>query len=108
MVAVGDAPEGIVVGSSGTGAIAVRNPDGIALFDASTGAVRQTVATAGPARHLELAGPGGPVLVPLESSDELSEVQLNDGRVLSTATGVGRQPHDAVLTSSGTVVVTSE
>jgi YD repeat-containing protein len=38
----------------------------------------------------------------------LSEVQLNDGRVLSTATGVGRQPHDAVLTSSGTVVVTSE
>jgi YD repeat-containing protein len=108
VVAVGDAPEGIVVGSSGTGAIAVRNPDGIALFDASTGAVRQTVATAGPARHLELAGPGGPVLVPLESSDELSEVQLNDGRVLSTATGVGRQPHDAVLTSSGTVVVTSE
>jgi YD repeat-containing protein len=108
VVAVGDAPEGIVVGSSGLGAIAVRNPDGITLFDAGTGAVRQTVATTGSARHLELAGPDGPVLVPLESSDELSEVQLNDGRVLSTATGVGRQPHDAVLTSSGTVVVTSE
>ena len=108
MAPIGDGPEGIVIGVSGVGAVAVRNPDGIMLFDAATGSVRQTVPTSGSARHLELAAPDGPVLVPLEASNELSEVALSDGRVLSTAQGVGRQPHDAVLTSSGTVVVTSE
>jgi YD repeat-containing protein len=108
VVPIGDGPEGVVVGSSGTGAVAVRNPDGIALFDAATGVVRQRIPTRGSARHLELAGADGPVLVPLEASNELSEVVLGDGRVLSTVTGVGRQPHDAALTSGGTVVVTSE
>jgi YD repeat-containing protein len=108
VVPIGDAPEGIVVGSSGVGAVAVRNPDGIALFDAATGAVRQTIPTSGSARHLQLAGPDGAVLVPLEASNELFEVMLSDGQVLSTATGVGRQPHDAALTSGGTVVVTNE
>jgi DNA-binding beta-propeller fold protein YncE len=106
--AIGNAPEGIAVGISGIGAVAVRDPDGIEIFDATTGAVRQTVPTNGAARHLELAGPNGPVVAPLEASNELSEVSLTDGRVLSTATGVGRQPHDAALTSSGTIVVTNE
>ena len=108
VVSIGNAPEGIVVAASGIGAVAVRNPDGVVIFDAATGALRQTVHTVGAARHLELAGPNGPVLVPLESSDELSELSLGDGRVLSTATGVGHQPHDAAMTSSGTVVVTNE
>ena len=108
VVPIGNAPEGIVIGTSGVGAVAVRNPDGVELFDATTGAVRQTIPTQGAARHLELAGTDGPVLVPLEASNELSEVSLPDGRVLSTATGVGRQPHDAAHTASGTVVVTNE
>ena len=55
-----------------------------------------------------LAGPDGPVLVPLESSNELCELSLADGRVVSTAAGVGRQPHDAVQTAGGTIVVTNE
>ncbi|MDT5087723.1 MAG: hypothetical protein QOG47_430 [Mycobacterium sp.] len=103
-----NAPEGIVVGTSGVGAVAVRNPNGIKLIDATTGVVRQTVPTPGAARHLSLAGPDGPVLAPLESSDQLCELSLADGRVLSTATGVGRQPHDAVQTAGGTIVVTNE
>ncbi|MEV8237883.1 hypothetical protein AB0O58_24160 [Rhodococcus sp. NPDC080181] len=102
------APEGIVVGTSGIAAAGVREPDGVVLFDAATGAVRQMVQTTGAPRHLSLAGPDGPVLVPLEGSDELLEVALNDGAILSTATGVGRQPHDAVLTSGGTIVATNE
>lgn len=102
------APEGIVVGTSGIAAAGVREPDGVVLFDAATGAVRQMVPTTGAPRHLSLAGPDGPVLVPLEGSDELLEVALNDGAILSTATGVGRQPHDAVLTSGGTIVATNE
>ncbi|HEY1840226.1 MAG TPA: hypothetical protein VGG53_08385 [Mycobacterium sp.] len=108
VVPVGNAPEGIVVGTSGVGAVVVRNPNGIKLIDAVTGAVRQTVPTVGAVRHLSLAGPNGPVLVPLESSNELSELTLADGRVTSTAAGVGRQPHDAVQTAGGTIVVTNE
>ncbi|CCQ14840.1 putative uncharacterized protein [Rhodococcus sp. AW25M09] len=102
------APEGVVVGTSGIAAAAVREPDGVVLFDAATGAVRQMVPTTGAPRHLSLAGPDGPVLAPLEGSDELVEVSLDDGAILSTATGVGRQPHDAVSTSDGTIVATNE
>jgi len=102
------APEGVVVGTSGIAAAGVREPDGVVLFDAATGAVRQMVSTTGAPRHLSLAGPDGPVLVPLEGSDELLEISLADGAILSTATGVGRQPHDAVQTSDGTIVATNE
>ncbi|GGG20441.1 hypothetical protein GCM10007304_37900 [Rhodococcoides trifolii] len=108
VVPIGNAPEGIVIGTSGIGAVSVREPDGIELFDATTGAVRQTVPTEGSARHLSLAGPDGPVLVPLEQSDEFSQLSLADGSVTSTASMVGRQPHDAVRTSDGTIVVTNE
>lgn len=108
VVPIGNAPEGIVVAESGIGAVAVRNPDGVALIDAISGAVRQTIPTDGAARHLSLAGPDGPVLVPLEASNELCELTLADGRVESTAVGVGRQPHDAARTAGGTIVVTNE
>jgi YD repeat-containing protein len=108
VVSIGNAPEGIVIGTSGIGAVAVRNPDGVELIDAATGAVRQTVPTRGAARHLSLAGPNGPVLVPLEGSNELCELTLADALVISTAAGVGRQPHDAARTDAGTIVVTNE
>ncbi len=108
VVPIGNAPEGIVIAESGIGAVAVRNPDGVELIDAATGAVRQTVPTDGAARHLSLARPDGPVLVPLEGSDELCELNLADGRITSTTTGVGRQPHDAAQTAGGTIVVTNE
>ncbi|MBV9722431.1 MAG: hypothetical protein JO082_11010 [Mycobacterium sp.] len=108
VVKIGNAPEGIVVGRSGIGAVAVRKPDGVELINAATGAVRQMVPTLGAARHLSLAGPDGPVLVPLEGSDELCELNLADGRVISTAAGVGRQPHDAAQTAGDTIVVTNE
>jgi YD repeat-containing protein len=108
VVPIGNEPEGIVIGTSEIGAVAVRNPDGVELIDAATGAVRQTVPTDGAARHLSLAGPDGPVLVPLEGSNELCELDLADGRVTSTVAGVGRQPHDAAQTAGGTIVVTNE
>src|SRR5271163_859585 len=108
VVPIGNAPEGIVIGASGIGAVAVRNPDGVELINAATGALRQTVPTMGSARHLSLAGPDGPVLVPLEGSNELCEVSLADGLVTSTVMDVGRQPHDAAQTAGGTIVVTSE
>lgn len=101
-------PEGIAVTTSGVAAVGVRNPDGIRLLDASTGVERSFVPTTGAPRHLSLAGPDGPVLAPLESSDELAVIDPNTAAVLVTVTGVGRQPHDAAATSDGTIVVTNE
>jgi len=89
VVPIGNAPEGIVIGTSRIGAVAVRNPRGVEVIDAATGAVRQTVPTVGAARHLSLAGPDGPVLVPLERSNELCELTLADGRMTCAAAGVG-------------------
>ncbi|QLL10326.1 hypothetical protein H0P51_18395 [Mycobacterium vicinigordonae] len=108
VVPTGDIPEGIVIGTSGVGAVAVRNPDGIELFDAATGVRRQLVPTRGSARHLSLVGPDGPVLVPLEATNELWELSLADGHVLRAVTGVGHQPHDAARTAGDTIVVTNE
>ena len=64
--------------------------------------------TTGAARHLDLAGPDGPVLVPLEQTSELLQLNLADGDVTSTTTGVGRGPHDAAATADATIVVTNE
>lgn len=107
VVPVGNAPEGIVVGASGIAAVAVRKPDAVQLVDAVTGAARQSVPMRGAARHLGLAAPDGPVLVPLESSNQLWELSF-DGRASAAVEGVGRQPHDAAQTAGGTIVVTNE
>ncbi len=88
-------PEGLVVdGPTRTIAAAVRKPDGLALVDADTGVERTRRAFDGSARHLQLARPGGPVLVPAEGTDRLYQVALPDGALVGDV-GVGRQPHDA-------------
>ncbi|MGB3773383.1 MAG: hypothetical protein WBF79_07805 [Rhodococcus sp. (in: high G+C Gram-positive bacteria)] len=108
VVPIDGSPEGIVIGASGVAAVALRDPDTLALVDATTGRTTGVVPTDGAARHLSLAGPDGPVLAPLEQSDTLAVVSLPGGEVESIATGVGRQPHDAVQTSDGTIAVTNE
>lgn len=108
MVPVGNAPEGIVIGSSGIAAVGVRDPDGVAFFDATSGALRQFTPTNGAPRHLSLGGADGPVIAALEDTDTVAELMLSDGSITTTATGVGRQPHDAARTEDGTVVVTNE
>ena len=95
LVPTGPGPEGIAVTSDGTIAVAVRGPHpGLDLFDGATGARRRFVALDGEARHLGLAGPAGPVLVPVETADRLEAVDAASGRVTGTV-AVGRQPHDA-------------
>lgn len=108
VVPLAGGPEGIVVTSSGIAAVGVRGPDGIRLLDAATGAERAFVPTSGAPRHLSLAGPDGPVLAPLEQTDELLSVDPATGAVLDLVADVGRQPHDAVAVSDGTIVVTNE
>ena len=91
VVRVGARPEGVAV-DPGSGLAALATADGVTLVDAASGAVRRRVPLPAPARHLSLAGPGGPFLVPLEDADQLAEV-TPQGRVRLTR--AGGHPHDA-------------
>lgn len=88
-------------------AAAVRAPDGVVLVDPVSGAERVRVPLAGSARHLQLLGPGGPVLVPTEGNDRLYRVALPGGEVTAD-TPVGRQPHDVAPVAGGRVIVGDE
>lgn len=104
---VGDLPEGIVYDpGSRLVAVAVRNPDRLQLLDPGTLRVVRSVPLPGSVRHLQLAKPGGPVLVPDESARELVQVTLPGGRAVRTK--VGKQPHDASALANGDIVVGNE
>lgn len=104
---VGDEPEGIVYDpKTDLVAVAVRDPDRLQLLDPQTLAVVRTVPLPGSARHLQLAGPGGPVLVPAETANQLVEVSLPGGA--KRATDVLKQPHDATAAGAGDIVVGNE
>ncbi len=105
-VAVGSVPEGIVAdGKSGLVAVGVRGPAQIVLLSARSGRVVARVAIPGAPRHLQLAGPGGPLLVPEEPVDRLLELTLPDGHYRSIT--VGAHPHDAAA-DGGRVFVGNE
>jgi len=96
------APEGLAVDQpDGILAVGLRRPDAVALVSVLTGRVRKIVRLPGAPRHLQLAGPAGPVLVPAEQVGQLFQVALPGGTVVAD-TRVGRQPHDAA--AAGPVV----
>jgi DNA-binding beta-propeller fold protein YncE len=108
VVVVGDQAEGVVADpATHLVAVGVRDPDGLALVDGRTGAVLRRIALPGHLRHLQLAAPGGPVLVPDESSGSVLTVSLPTGAI-TARTPVGRYPHDATRAADGTVVVADE
>ncbi len=96
-------PEGLAVDArDGILAAGIREPapGGLALVSTATGRVRSVIRLAGAPRHLGLAGPAGPVLVPLEGPGRLVQVALPGGRVVAS-TQVGHQPHDAAAARAG-------
>jgi len=106
VVRVGPMPEGVAADAqTGLVAVGLRNPDALALVDGRTGRLVRRLRLPESARHLQLAGPGGPVLVPAERADLIVRVPLRRGR--PTSTRVGRFPHDAAA-SGGRVLVTEE
>ncbi len=108
IVPVGPAPEGVVVdAATRTVAVAKRDPNELVLLNADTGQVTQRVALPGLVRHLQLADPGGPILVPVESANALVRVELPDGRALPQVL-TGTVPHDASQAENGTVFVANE
>ncbi|MEV3906105.1 YncE family protein [Mycobacterium sp. NPDC050551] len=107
-VAVGTAPEGVVVDAqTRIVAVATRRPDALVLLDADSGDVVARTPLPGFVRHLQLAKPGGPVLVPVESADALIRVELPGGRAESQVI-TGTVPHDAAQAPNGTVFVANE
>lgn len=107
-VPVGDAPEGVVVdAATRTVAVAKRNPNELVLLNADSGDVVKRIPLPGFVRHLQLADPGGPVLVPVESANALVRVELPTGRAL-TEVVTGVVPHDAAEADNGTVFVANE
>ena len=96
VVRVGARPEGVAADPrTGVAAVATRRPRGVALLDANTGAVRRRVALPADARHVVLAQPGGPFLVPLEDANQLAEIDPRSGRVLLRP--AGDHPHNATF-----------
>ena len=58
-------------------------------------------------RHLQLAAPGGPVLVPVESINALIRIDLTTGNSEPLIL-TGTIPHDATQAANGTVFVANE
>ena len=101
-------PEGVVADAeTGLVAVGLRNPDELALVDGDSGEVVRKVRLKGYPRHLGLAGPGGPVLVPAELSDSLIQVSLPAGRIVDE-TPVGNFPHVVAAGPGGRIFVASE
>ena len=108
MVPLGGVVEGLAADGVTHTVVAALRRQRVALLDARTGRVRTTVDVGGTARHLQLARPGGPVLVPGEDTDLLVQVALPSGAVVARAR-VGKHPHDAALDpASGRAVVADE
>lgn len=106
VVEVGALSQGIVYDQrTDTLAVAVHDPYRLLLLDPTTLEVRRSVDLPGKVRHLQLAGPGGPVLVPDESANQLLEVPIEDGEPV--VTDVPEHPHDATA-GNGYVVTGNE
>jgi DNA-binding beta-propeller fold protein YncE len=109
VIKVGPRAEGVTADPvTGLIAVGVRQPDQLVLVDGRTATVRKRVALPGHLRHLQLAAPGGPVLVPDEDSGLLLTVALPSGTVLSRVDTGGKFPHDATEARGGSIVVANE
>ncbi len=108
LVPVGDAPEGVVVDAvSRTVAVAKRDPDELVLINADSAIVTARVPLPGSVRHLQLAAPGGPILVPVETANALVRVDLPQARAEPPVL-TGTSPHDATAASNAIVFVANE
>lgn len=92
---VGAEPEGLVADArTGIAAVVTRDPSALTRLDLDRRRVVGRTPLPATARHLSLARPGGPVLVPVEQTDELIEAALHRNRIRSLP--VGDHPYDAV------------
>jgi hypothetical protein len=94
VVPVGHKPEGLAFDpATGLLAVGLREPDRLALVDGRSGRPVRRIRLPASPRHLKLGAHGGPVLVPAERANAITEVSLPQGRLRTVR--VGRFPHDA-------------
>ncbi len=104
---VGDTPEGIVIDARAREvAVALRRPDSIALVGLDDPHRVRLVNVPGRARHLRLAAPNGPLLIPGEDTDTVITLAL-PAATITARYSTPRQPHDAVSVA-GRIWVTDE
>lgn len=107
VVHVADLPQGIAYDQrTGLLAVAVHDPHRLLVLDAKTLRTVRSLDLPGKARHLEIRHGGGVVLVPVETANELYQVDLRSGQ--AQVTKVGRHPHYATSAADGTVLVGNE
>lgn len=87
--------------------VALGDPARLELIDGAKQTPLVVVGVPGTASHLQLAGLGGPVIVPAEDTGTVSLVALPSGQVTSTLV-VPHQPYDAAQAAGGGIVVTDE
>lgn len=93
IVPVGASPQGVAIDPrSHIAAVAVDDPPRLVLVDTRSGRKLRALRLPSRARHVALAAPGGPFLVPCEEADRLVEVDPRTGAARETA--VGDNPHD--------------
>ena len=96
IVEVGDGAEGVAFDPrTGLVAVGTREPSELVLVEGVSGEVRERVRIPSSPRHLDVAEPGGPVLVPAEDANAVVEVSLPDGDKRTTK--VGENPHDVAF-----------
>jgi hypothetical protein len=114
---VGSEAEGVALSRGGIATIAFRDPDRLEMIDMAAVRVVGRVETPNPARHLEMANDGRTVLVPIEYSDLLWEVDVpwavrlpQDESVQSgwPTVRTGDFPHDAIEAEDGRIFVADE
>jgi DNA-binding beta-propeller fold protein YncE len=105
---VGSAPEGVVVDPwTHVAAVALRDPDALALVDLRAGRVLRRVALPGAARHLAQDDGGARVLVAAETADRFLAVDIPSGRVTERAATCAA-PHDLAPLPGGGVAIGDE
>ncbi|MCP9488379.1 MAG: hypothetical protein MSC31_00710 [Solirubrobacteraceae bacterium MAG38_C4-C5] len=96
IIEVGEGPEGVAFDpQTGLVAVGTREPGELVLVNGVSGEITERVRIPSAPRHLALAEPGGPVLVPAEDANTLVEVSLPDGETRMTE--VGENPHDVAF-----------
>jgi DNA-binding beta-propeller fold protein YncE len=107
-IPVGNGPEGIVVdGRSGVAAVALREPDELALVDVRRPRVLRRIPLPGAPRHLAQDDGGATALVPAETADRFLAVRLPSGAVTARA-ATGAYPHDLTALPGGGVAIGDE
>lgn len=108
VVDIGARPEGVVADpETGLVSVGVREPNALTILDGRNGQVADRIRLPGNVRHLQLAAPGGPVLLPSESANSLLTVELPSGEIADRVP-TGKFPHDATAAANGTIFVSSE